>query len=232
VRANDEWGEAWTRLQSARTPLVHKHASQAVHRAASATRGFLAEEEGDLLFGLAADIAGVAPCLEVGSYCGKSAIYLGAGCREANGHPLFTIDHHRGSVEQQKGQEYFDPEVFDERAGRVDTLPHLVESLQRAELTDWVIPLITRSSVAGRGFAPASLGLVFIDGGHAEEDVSADVRGFATKVVSGGFLCVHDLFTSALDGGQAPYRAFEALRRDGAFNFFGQVKTLGVLRRK
>ena len=83
-------------------------------------KGFLDEEEGLFLYRTAERAASRGPCLEVGSYCGKSAIYLGMGCR-AQGGILFSIDHHRGSEEQQPGEEYFDPALFDPLSAKAPT---------------------------------------------------------------------------------------------------------------
>src|ERR1700732_1542987 len=80
-----------------------------VRRQALAAKGFLTEEEGDRLFKLAQRCSRVAPCVEIGAYCGKSTLFLGEGCRYGR-YSLFSIDHHRGSVEQQPGEPYFDPE--------------------------------------------------------------------------------------------------------------------------
>ncbi|MEO1361484.1 MAG: class I SAM-dependent methyltransferase, partial [Pseudomonadota bacterium] len=99
----------------------------------SEIKGFLAPEEAQLLYEIALDRAQYGPCLEVGGYCGKSAAYIGSACRVAN-ELLFSIDHHRGSEENQPGWEYFDDEVWDERAGAVDTLPFFRDTIRRAEL--------------------------------------------------------------------------------------------------
>src|SRR4028119_1066446 len=103
-------------------------------------KGFLSEAEGLRLYAAAADISRVAPCLEVGSSCGKSTIFLAAGCRAAGSHPLFAVDHHRGSAEQQFGELYFDPEFYDETEGIISTLDAFMRNIRRAGLLDWVVP--------------------------------------------------------------------------------------------
>lgn len=203
-----------------------------VRALALAAKGFLHPAEGEALFALAAAAAPRAPCLEVGSYCGKSALFLAAGCRAAGGHPLFAVDHHRGSAEQQAGEAYFDPDLFDAEAGRVDTLRELRRNLHRAGLEEWVIPVVHDSARVARLWPGLGLSLVFIDGSHAEADVEADFRGWAPKVLPGGHLCVHDIFADPKDGGQAPYRAFERTRQAGGWDFVGQVESLGILRRR
>ena len=63
-------------------------------------KGFLSEHEGSALFEYCEKfcIGGVA--VEIGSYCGKSACYLGYACKKNNS-KLFSVDHHHGSEEQQ-----------------------------------------------------------------------------------------------------------------------------------
>ena len=95
----------------------------------SATKGFLHEDEGRCLYDIALKASRSGPCLEIGSYCGKSAIYIGTACK-MNKSILFSIDHHRGSEEQQPGEEYFDPDLFDPQNGQVDTFGKFRKTLR------------------------------------------------------------------------------------------------------
>ncbi|MCA1683190.1 MAG: class I SAM-dependent methyltransferase, partial [Actinobacteria bacterium] len=88
--------------------------------AAAAAKGFLPDHEAEALHRAALAAADVGPLLEIGSYCGKSAVWLGAAARAA-GTVCFTVDHHRGSEELQAGWEHHDPGVVDPRTGRIDT---------------------------------------------------------------------------------------------------------------
>ena len=85
-------------------------------------KGFLSEGEGSALFEFCEKfcIGGIA--VEIGSYCGKSACYLGYACKKNNS-KLFSVDHHQGSEEQQYGEEYFDEDIYDFDEKRVNTLP-------------------------------------------------------------------------------------------------------------
>lgn len=195
-------------------------------------KGFLSEAEGLKLFELAKESSRFAPCLEIGSYCGKSSIYLAEGCRITGQHHLFCVDHHRGSEEQQYGEEYFDPDLFDEEQQIVDTLPHFMKNIRKVGLLDWVIPIVAESACLSRYFSNINLSLVFIDGGHSEDDVFADFNGWSSQIIKGGYLCVHDIFPDPTDGGQAPYRMFEYARNSGNWDYQGQVETLGILKRK
>src|ERR1700730_18077170 len=102
-----------------------------LRQAAEAATGFMPAVEGLALYEAAGRYAGRGPVLEVGSYCGKSTIYLAAAAREA-GQLVVTVDHHRGSEEHQPGWEYHDPGLVDPAVGRLDTLPRLRATLAAA----------------------------------------------------------------------------------------------------
>jgi predicted O-methyltransferase YrrM len=194
------------------------------------TKGFLDEAEGRRLYELAREVSGRGPCLEIGSYCGKSSLYLGAGCR-ATGGLLFSIDHHRGSEEQQPGQAYCDTDLIDRRSGRIDTFGIFRSTLEQAGLEDTVVPIVCRSRTAARQWA-TPLSLVFIDGGHTFEAAFTDYNVWAGHILPGGYLLIHDIFFDPAQGGQAPRHIYELACRSGLFDDLGVVKTLAILRRR
>ena len=194
------------------------------------TKGFLDEEEGRCLHETALKASRMGPCLEIGSYCGKSTIYLGIACK-ANDGILFSIDHHRGSEEQQPGQPYFDPDLFSPETGRVDTFHEFRRTVEKAGLEDTVVALVSRSDVAARLWK-TPLSLVFIDGGHTLEAALADYNCWAPHIMPGGYLLIHDIFEDPAQGGQAPRRIFNLACSSGQFDPLPMVKTLGVLQRK
>jgi len=196
----------------------------------SQVKGFLAEEEGLKLFELASEACSLGPCLEVGSFCGKSTVYLGIACK-IKGKTLFTIDYHRGSEEQQPGQTYFDSDLLDSRTGLIDSFPCFRATMQKAGLEEFVVPMITKSNVAARDWA-TSLGLVFIDGGHSYEAVITDYRCWYPHLLPGGFFVFHDIFLDPAEGGQAPYEVYKVALASGQFEELPMTKTLGVLRRR
>jgi predicted O-methyltransferase YrrM len=193
------------------------------------TKGFLEEVEGEHLYRLALEAAKKGPCLEIGSYCGKSTVWIGTACRE-RGQALFAIDHHRGSEEQQPGEEYFDPALFDPAASRVDTFCHFRDTLARAGLEDTVVPIVCCSELAARAWQ-TPLSFVFIDGGHSPESVAADYRLWASHLLPGGCLALHDIFADPACGGQAPYQVYREALASGLFEEHSFVQSLGVLRR-
>lgn len=192
-------------------------------------KGFLDHQEGMRLFEIASEASRFGPCLEIGSYCGKSTVYLGTGCKKNNG-ILFSIDHHRGSEEQQPGEEYFDPELFDHRIFRVDTFKHFRRTIEMADLEETVVPIVCRSDMPARTWA-TPLSLVFIDGGHSYEAAYADYDAWAGHIMYEGFLLIHDIFKDPEKGGQAPYQIYKLAVESGLFLELPGVKTLGVLKR-
>lgn len=195
----------------------------------SQTKGFLDPEEGYRLYELAKEASKKGPCLEIGSYCGKSALYLGTGCKE-NGAVLFSIDHHSGSEEQQPGEGYFDPELFSADLYRVDTFNHFRKTIENGKLTDTVVPIVCASEVAARMWS-MPLALIFIDGGHAYETVYNDYIYWAGHVMAGGYLAIHDIFPNPEEGGQAPYQIYQLALNSGLFKALTMQKTLGILQR-
>ncbi|MFD5887876.1 class I SAM-dependent methyltransferase [Streptomyces sp. NPDC060334] len=195
-----------------------------------AAKGFMPVGEGLALHAAATSAAALGlPLLEVGTYCGRSTILLADAAREA-GVSAITVDHHRGSEEQQPGWEYHDPTVVDPEIGLMDTLPTFRRTLHRAGLEDHVIAIVGRSpQVAAAWSGP--LGLVFIDGGHTDEHASGDYEGWAPHLAVGGTLVIHDVFPDPADGGQAPYRIYLRALASGAFEEISVTDSLRVLRR-
>ena len=192
-------------------------------------KGFLHPDEGAALYQYAQASASLGPCLELGSYCGKSTVYLGTAARDADGQ-MFAVDHHRGSEEHQRGEEYHDPELFDATVQRMDSLPALRRTLSRAELESWVIPVVAASAQASKYWA-IPLGMVFIDGGHSLHAAMTDYRSWSTHVVVGGILAIHDIFPDPADGGQAPFEIYRLALASGLFEEVEMRRTLAILRR-
>jgi MMP 1-O-methyltransferase len=198
-------------------------------RAAEAARGFMPPAEGEALFATAAAYARVGPILEVGSYCGKSTIYLAAAA-EQTGQVILTVDHHRGSEENQPGWEYHDAELVDPAVGLLDTLPWFRSTLAPTGLEEHVIAIVGRSArVAGLWHEP--LGMLFIDGGHTDAAANADYEGWAPWISLGGALAIHDVFPDPADGGQAPHRVYLRALASGAFKEVSAHGSLRVLER-
>jgi predicted O-methyltransferase YrrM len=164
-------------------------------------------DEGDALHDAAVRAARAvpgAPLVEVGSYCGRSTVWLAAAARHT-GTVVFAVDHHRGSEENQRGWEHHDAAVVDARTGRIDTLPFFRRTLEAAGLEDHAIAVVGRSVAVARHWPDSTAALVFIDGGHGVEPAAADYSSWTPKVAMGGSLAIHDVFEDPADGGRPPY---------------------------
>ena len=192
-------------------------------------KGFLDPAEGRTLYEAALATARLGPALEIGSYCGKSAVYIGTARREAGG-LLFCVDHHRGSEENQPGWEYHDAELWDEAAGAMDTLPFLRATLRLAGLEEHVVPVVGRSAVIAAAWG-TPLGFLFIDGGHTMEAALADWRGWSPHLKPGGLLAIHDVFPDPADGGRPPFEIYQRALASDLYEEVQVVKSLRVLRK-
>ncbi|MEM9514672.1 MAG: class I SAM-dependent methyltransferase [Actinomycetota bacterium] len=200
---------------------------------ALATKGFMPAAEGDALYEAARqamDAVPNAPLLEVGSYCGRSTVWLGDAAQHA-GRLLFALDHHRGSEENQAGWEHHDPSVVDADTGRMDTLPIFRRTIEAAGLESTVVALVGPSPAIAASWG-TPLSLLFIDGGHGAEPARADYAGWTPHVAIDGVLAIHDVFPDPADGGRPPYEEiFLPALESGRFRLESATGSLRVLRR-
>ena len=191
-------------------------------------KGFLDLNEGIALYEEVKRVSENNFCVEIGSYCGKSTCFIGQACKE-NKSKLITIDHHKGSEEQQLGELYFDAEVYDEKLGRVNTLPLLEKNLAKFDLEDVVKPLVM-DSISASKIVENNADLIFIDGSHTFESAESDYELWKNKIKKGGTLAIHDDYDSEDEGGQAPNKIFKQSLNEG-FNFMKRVKSLVLLQK-
>ena len=197
---------------------------------ARAAKGFMPEDEGELLHRWARERLPRGAALEVGTYCGKSAIWLGAAAREVGG-TVFTVDHHRGSEENQAGWEHHDDSLVDRDLEVMDTLPTFRRTIRDAGLEEQVVAVVGRSETVGRWWR-TPLSLLFIDGGHGVEPARTDFRTWPHWVMAGGVLAIHDVFPNPADGGRPPYEdIYLPALATGAFTEVDAVGSMRVLRR-
>lgn len=193
-------------------------------------KGFMDEAEQVRLFDLARQASLLGPILEIGSYCGRSAAIMGTACQENNG-ILYSLDHHQGSEEQQPGEEYFDPDLFDPRTQGINTFPFFRETLKKTGLEETVIPIVSTSRAAGKMWK-TPLSMVFIDGGHSFEAAWNDFLTWSPHLMTHGFLVFHDIFPDPEKGGQAPRQVYEKAIATGNYTVLEMTRTLGVLQQK
>ena len=192
-------------------------------------RGFLPDAEGRHLYALACEAARTGPLLEIGSYCGRSTIWLARAARVADT-VVFAVDHHRGSEEHQPGELFHDP-VLTDAEGCFDSLPEFRRNLARDGVEDAVIPIISDAGSLARYWQGSALGMVFIDGGHSLEAALGDYRAWAPRIAPGGILAIHDVFPHPGQGGMAPYTIWQLAADSGLFAPLAQHGSLRALRR-
>ncbi|MHB1710398.1 MAG: class I SAM-dependent methyltransferase [Acidimicrobiales bacterium] len=198
------------------------------------TTGFMPDEEGEALYHAAVRAGtgagtGSATFVEVGAWCGKSTVYLGAAA-EVTGAVLFSLDHHHGSEENQPGWEHHDSTLVDPATGRIDTLPHWRRTIVGGELESSVIGVVGDSATASSHWS-TPLAFCFIDGGHGEGPAWADYHGWSPLVAVGGWLAIHDVFPDPADGGRPPYDLWRAALESREFAEDGECGSLRVLKR-
>lgn len=189
-------------------------------------KGFLKHTEGVALYENTKEVCIHGNAAEIGSYCGKSTCYIAQACKENNS-LLYAIDHHRGSEEQQKGQEYFDEEIFDVLENRINTYPLFLKNIKEYELDNFIKPMVMDSISASKEISEA-LDFIFIDGSHTYESARNDYKYWKPKLRDGGILAIHDIYDSEDDGGQAPREIYETALREG-FTLKKRVESLVLL---
>jgi MMP 1-O-methyltransferase len=196
---------------------------------AEAARGFMPPDEGVALHDAAAAVQVPGPFLEIGSYCGKSAIYLGSAARIRQ-RVLYALDHHRGSEENQPGWQWHEPDLVDPEVGRIDTLPHFRRTIHDAGLEGTVVAIVGDSPAVAAHWA-TPLALLFIDGGHGRDPAHRDYEGWVPHLRLGGTLVIHDVFPDPADGGRPPFEIYCRAIESGAFVETNVVGSLRALRR-
>lgn len=202
---------------------------ETLQKRAEAARGFMPPDEGIALHDATLGVTVDGPFLEVGSYCGKSGVYIGAAA-QAMDRVLFALDHHRGSEENQAGWEWHEPDLVDPEIDKMDTLPIFRRTIFDAGLEGNVVALVGDSPTVGRAWA-TPLAMLFIDGGHGHDPAHRDYEIWVPHVVIGGRLLIHDVFPNPDDGGRPPYEIYCRAMGSGAFSELAAVGSLRVLER-
>ncbi|GIR03607.1 MAG: hypothetical protein CM15mP13_2010 [Pseudomonadota bacterium] len=192
-------------------------------------KGFLSDKEAKKLQELFLKVHHLGSVLEIGTYCGKSALNFSEVAKDVNG-LIYTIDHHTGSEEHQRGEEYHDSELFDERLKKFNTLPEFLNNLKSKKMAKFIIPIIDKSQNASNFFSE-KISLLFIDGGHSFETALSDYNAWKDKICADGLLVIHDVFPNPKDGGRPPYEIYTLARESKEFNDLGIYETLGILKK-
>ena len=99
--------------------------------------------------------SGGSPMLEIGSYCGKSAVYLGAGGRGARHHPVRPRPPSRQRGEPGRAGSGTSPTWSTPRSARMDTLPRFRRTIHDAGLEASVVAAGRRLAHRRAGTGPS-----------------------------------------------------------------------------
>jgi len=141
--------------------------------------GYLTDKEGELLYSLAKNCKGKGVIVEIGSYKGKSTIWLSRGSKAGNKIKVYAIDPHRGS-----------PELREKIQGKIWSYEEFKNNIEKAKVSDIIIPIITTSEEAAKYFEEP-VELIFIDGNHSYDHIRLDFKLWFPKVVDCGFMAFH-----------------------------------------
>jgi predicted O-methyltransferase YrrM len=136
---------------------------------------YTSERELIALFKLAKSAPERASALEIGSYLGASACYLGAGLAIPNGH-LFCVDTWKNETMPNGERDTF-------AAFQTNTI----------KIRHLITPVRKNSSDLSESDVRSPLALVFIDGGHRYSEVKADFAKTAPWVAVDGIVAFHDV---------------------------------------
>ena len=179
--------------------------------AAEGVEGWLSEAQGRQLFETAARATGRGAIVEIGSWKGRSTIWLAHGARLA-GQRVIAIDRHVGSHEDPAAATY---DAF-------------VANIRRAGVAHVVTPMVISSAEAAAQFTEG-VEVLFIDGDHSEEGSRSDAELWLPKVVIGGTILMHDVVTAGYTGPRRVFRRRICWARE--FDSIRRVGSMGIARR-
>ncbi len=150
-----------------------------IQKSVDQVNGWLTYREGKLLYNLAKNCSGKGVIVEIGSWKGKSTIWLAKGSKAGNNVSIYAIDPHLGSTEHK------------EWYGNVLTFEEFKKNIKDAKVDDIVIPIVKKSEEAANYF-DKPVELIFIDGAHEYELVKLDFESWFPKVIDRGTMAFHD----------------------------------------
>ena len=193
--------------------------------------GFLDFSEAERLYELVSNASKKGPCLEIGTYCGKSSLVIAEACA-ANDSYLITVDHHIGSEEHQPGEEYFNENFYDKRLDKFNTYPVFRSYIENFPNKESILPAVGDSKeVSSLWPKNYEIGLLFIDGSHSKKSAFSDFKAWSDFICKDGYLLIHDVFPDPNDGGRPPYELFEYVMETNQFKLIELYKTLGILKK-
>lgn len=177
------------------------------------TDGMVSLEEATLLFSLAKDVK--SGCIvEIGSYRGRSSVFLGKGSLAGVSAPVYAIDPHKsfigilGGVFGPKDRTFFYKAMLDNECSEIVSLINLSSELF---CTSWKEPI----------------SLLWIDGDHSYEGVKRDFESWLPHMQLDGTIALDD----ATDPALGPRKLIDELVASKQFAEIMNVGKIAVVRK-
>jgi len=149
-----------------------------VRQVTSGIDGWLSDSEGELLYKLAKNVPIGQVIVELGSWKGKSTVWLAKGTEAGQGNKVYSIDPHSGSKAHIS-------------EGKRNTYLAFLTNLNKADVQATVIPLVTTSGKAAKRWQE-KVGLLWIDASHEYQDVKHDLFSWKRHLLPGAIVALHD----------------------------------------
>ena len=148
-------------------------------------RGMTQKYAGELLFNLAymQDLKG--DVIEIGSYLGKSAFFLGNAVKLSGNGKLFAIDHFKGNKNKEHIYKINNEDLSDLKG-------IFLEHINKFELEGYVNLIDKPSHEASKEIKDNSVRLIFIDGDHSGEGVLNDIVSYKKKLKKNSIIIFDD----------------------------------------
>jgi len=146
--------------------------------------GLITEREGETLYNLAKNGPGKGAIVEIGSFKGKSTIYLASGSKAAGREKVYAIDTHMAWKEKGKTR----AGIYVPKKG---AFKFFLSNLRKARVEDWVVPVKEYSHKANEKWSKP-IRLLFIDGSHKYLHVKLDFLLWEPFIAKGGIIALHD----------------------------------------
>lgn len=143
------------------------------------------EFEGEVLYHLALKSRG--KIVEIGSWKGKSTIWLGKGAEAGSRQSIYSI-YPNADIEEHRsdGKTMWTFDVFK-------------ENISHADVAQYVVPVV-KPPLESLIDVPGRIGMIFIDGTHDYEDIKQEFTAWLPKVQIGGIMAFHDSFGDGVPG--------------------------------
>lgn len=179
--------------------------------------GWLRPEQARRLWELAAALPAGSSVVEIGSYQGKSTVVLGSAA--APGVTVHAIDPHAGN---DRGPGEWHGDAADGQADHVAFRGNLAE----AGVEDRIVH-VREFSQDAHDAVVGPVHLLYVDGAHGYAPARSDLVGWGGRVVIGGTMAIHDVYTSVF----VTLAVVRTLWFSRSWRYVGRIRSMSVYER-